>query len=142
MVMNEVKEEHFVGKVAQKAIIMRGEEVFLVRDLRESNEIWELPGGRLNLDEEPKDGLAREIYEELGVLVDVHEVVHIEQFIQGNERKNALMIAYRATLLDLEAKFNLDPKEIVEARFVPIAVAVKLNLFPEYKRALEVYLNR
>ncbi len=29
--MPEAKEEHFVGKVAQKAIIMRADEVLLVR---------------------------------------------------------------------------------------------------------------
>jgi 8-oxo-dGTP pyrophosphatase MutT (NUDIX family) len=142
MGMNEVNEEHFVGKVAQKAILLQNDQVFLVRDPRETKEIWELPGGRLNLGEKPKEGLIREIYEELGVLVDVHEVVHLQQFTQGNEGISSLMIAYRVTLQNPGAKFNLDPKEIVEARFVPLADAVKLNLFPEYKRALEVYLNK
>jgi hypothetical protein len=30
--MQVVKDEHFVGKVAQKAIIVRDDQVFLVRD--------------------------------------------------------------------------------------------------------------
>jgi ADP-ribose pyrophosphatase YjhB (NUDIX family) len=139
--MKEVTEEHFVGKVAQKAIIMRDEQVYLVRDPRESKQIWELPGGRLNVDEEPKAGLIREIYEELGVLVDVHEVVYLQQFTQVSEGASSLLIAYRATLRNPEAEFNLDPKEIVEAKFVPLAEAVNLNLFPEYKRALEIFLG-
>ena len=140
--MNEVTEEHFVGKVAQKAIIVRDDQVLLVRDPREGREIWELPGGRLNIGEETRAGLRREIFEELGVEVVIHEVVHLEQFLQGSEGKNALMIAYRATLEDLETQFKLDPEEVVEARFVPLTDAIKLNLFPEYKRTLEVYLNK
>jgi hypothetical protein len=75
-------------------------------------------------------------------LVDVHEVVHLQQFTQGNEGVDSLMIAYRVTLRNPEAKFRLDPREIVEARFVFLTDAVKLNLFPEYKHALEAYLNK
>lgn len=140
--MKEVKEEHFVGKVAQKAVIILNNQVFLVRQSRAGEEIWELPGGRLNTDEEPKAGLIREIFEELGVLVDVHEVVHLQPFTHGKERLGSLMIAYRATLRDNNAQFKLDLEEIVEARFVPFADALKMNLFPAYKRTIEVYLNK
>ena len=138
--MKDVREDHFVGKVAQKAIIVQDEKVLLVRDSRAKSEIWELPGGRLNSREEPVKGLIREIEEELGVLVDVHEVVYLEQFLHVSENKNALMIVYHATLHDPDVLFKLDPKEIIEAKFVSIEEALKLNLFPEYKRALTVYL--
>ena len=46
--MSEIVEQHFLGKVAQKVIIIRDNQVLLVRDPRQKSEIWELPGGRLN----------------------------------------------------------------------------------------------
>ena len=77
--MHAQQEIHFEGKVAQKAVIVRDGKVLVVRDPRENQEIWELPGGRLNLGEEPKRGLAREIAEELGVPCEIGEVIHIAQ---------------------------------------------------------------
>ena len=139
--MKEITEEHFVGKVAQKALIIKDDSILLVRDPRAEREIWELPGGRLNINENPKDGLAREIFEELGVEVDVHEVVHLEQFLQGSEGKNALMISYRVSFKDLKVNLKPDNKEIAEIRFVPFSEVLKLNLFPEYRRTIEIYVN-
>ncbi len=141
LIMNEIVEEHFAGKVAQKAVITKGSSILLIRDPREGSEIWELPGGRLNIGEIPQDGLRREIKEELGVDVEVHEVVHLQQFLQGSEGKNALMIAYRVTLINPDSEFILDEREIAEARFVPLEEALNYKLFPEYKKTIEVYLK-
>ena len=62
--MSESIEVHFEGKIAQKAIICNENKVLLVRDPRMDSVIWELPGGRMNIDEEPRDAVAREIQEE------------------------------------------------------------------------------
>lgn len=96
---NETQNEiHFIGKVAQKAVIERDGRVLVIRDPRVEGIIWGLPGGRLNEGEDPKAGLAREIKEELGVDCVVNQVVYMTQFLQGNEGKNGLMIAYKATI--------------------------------------------
>ncbi len=141
--MENTVTSHFVGKVAQKAVIIRDGSVLLIRDPREKvAEICELPGGRLDDGEEPKSGLVRELKEELGIDIVVHEVIQIEQFLQGNKGKRALMIAYRATLKEENQPFVLSSEEIAEARFVPLEEALKLNLFKVYKRTLEVFLNK
>jgi 8-oxo-dGTP pyrophosphatase MutT (NUDIX family) len=46
-----------------KGVVIRDERVLLLRNEREE---WELPGGKLELGEDPAKCVAREIYEETG----------------------------------------------------------------------------
>ena len=133
-------EVHFEGKIALKALIVNGKgEVLLMRDPREDKEIWEIPGGRMNEDEEPRAALAREIHEELGVVVEVGEVMHMEQFIQGSEGARAFVIVFRATLDSDD--FVLETSEVAEIGWFGREAALALTLFPEYRQALEKYFG-
>lgn len=139
--MNELLEQHFEGKIAQKAIIVRGEKVLLLRDPREQEVVWELPGGRINIDEDPKEALKRELLEELGVLCEIGEVVHVEQFFQKSDRKNAFLIVYIGALVDGDVAFQVDSREVCDVGWFSKDEVASLNLFPEYEHALEVYFK-
>lgn len=134
-------EQHFDGKVAQKAVIVRSDgQVLVMRDPRGGNEaLWELPGGRLNEGEVPEEGLAREIKEELGIDVVVGEVLYVTQFFQYSENRNALMIAYRATMVDESAELVLEEGEVAEVQWVSCDTYETLEYFKEYKDTLDKY---
>lgn len=135
--MDETKEVHFLGKVAQKALIQNENgEVLLTTDPR-SPGFWELPGGRLNEGEDPKTGLARELKEELGVDFIIHEPMHLEQFWQGSDNQNALMIIYRASLNDPQIEFKVAVDEVDEVAWVNLAKLGEYKLFPQYERFLK-----
>lgn len=136
--MTNQTEVHFLGKVAQKAVIERDGKVLVVRDPRIERVIWELPGGRLNEGEEPKAGLARELFEELGIACQVHEVIYMSQFLQGSEGKNALMLAYRVTIA-ADAQFTLEKNEVSEIKWVTKEEVDCLEFFPEYTATLNCY---
>ena len=137
--MNISNEVHFEGKIAQKAIIIRKNKVLLVRDPRMDGVIWEIPGGRMNINEEPREAVAREIMEELGVTILVGPVVHMEQFIKGNEGKRAFVIVYECQMTDVEQTIVVSEAEVCEIAWVSAEELPGYPLFPEYKRALNYY---
>jgi ADP-ribose pyrophosphatase YjhB (NUDIX family) len=137
--MSDNKEVHFEGKIALKAIIVRDNKVLLLRDPRMTEVIWEIPGGRMNIDENQHEAVSREIMEELGINIKVGQVVHMEQFIQGNEGKRAFVIVFEATMIDVSQEIVMSPEEVCEIVWVDTDNYSQYTLFPEYKRALDCY---
>lgn len=124
--------------MAQKAIIYRNDKVLLTRDPR-TPDTWELPGGRLNIGEDSKDGLKRELLEELGVESEIEQAVFLKQFHQGNENKQlSLVIVYKATISE-NAVFTVDNREVAELGWFSQNETLSFPLFPEYLEALKVF---
>ncbi|MFT7507030.1 MAG: ADP-ribose pyrophosphatase YjhB (NUDIX family) [Acidimicrobiales bacterium] len=139
--MKDEQEVHFEGKIAQKVIVEVNNTVLLVQDPRGDKDTWELPGGRMNISEDPRAAMQREFFEEMGVHINVHEVVHMEQFIQGNEGKRAFVIVYRATLVGMDVLFKTDAQEVSHVDWFTQEQVSTLTLYPEYENALEVYFK-
>ena len=75
-------EQHFLGKVATKAIIAKDGKILMTRDNKDAA-IWDLPGGRINVGENVDTGLKREIMEELGVDIRFKALVYSEQLVRA-----------------------------------------------------------
>lgn len=137
--MNKSLETHFEGKVAQKVILIKGDSVLITRDSRD--EIWELPGGRLNVGENPESGVTREVAEELGVVVKIGQPVYINQFKHSEDKTDALVIVYLATLEDESAEFVVDPIEVAQMQWVDKQTWDSYDYYPEYQVALSEYFT-
>jgi|GEM_PF-1952941 len=137
--MNISQEEHFVGKVTQKVLLVKDATVLITRDSRD--EVWELPGGRLNAGENPKEGVVREVQEELGVEVDIKEVVYINQFTHSADNSLALVVVYVAHMKDVQQEFVVDPIEVAQMQWVDSTTWSEYKYYPEYKSALETYFK-
>ncbi len=118
--------------VAAAIIVERGR-VLLTQRKRGSHleGMWEFPGGKVEPDEDPKDALARELREELGIDAEVGDIVDVT--FHAYETKSVLLLFYRATrrasspeprALDVAAFEWADPAALDPAKFPPADVAV------------------
>ena len=118
--------------VAAAIIVERGRVLLTQRKRGAHLEgMWEFPGGKVEDGEDPKAALARELREEIGVDVDVGDIVEVT--FHAYETKSVLLLFYGATrragspeprALDVAAFDWADPRALDPAKFPPADVAV------------------
>ena len=83
---------------------------------------WEIPGGYVEKDESPRAAALREVQEELGVDLDVTDLLVLDWAPHPSEGDKLLVIFRGGVLNDYHlASFKLSQDEIVEARFFNVA---------------------
>ena len=123
----ESSSRHFIGEIAQKAVIALNDAVLLQRDAG-NTDVWDLPGGRLHNDEAPREGIRREILEELGG-VEIGEMFYSEQFVHTRSQRHHLLLAYRVVLKNPDKKFILDPQEAAEIKWITKCATIRAEDF-------------
>lgn len=76
--------------IAVKAIIIQNEKVLLLKRRRDdvhNPDGWDIPGGRLDIGEDPFDGLKREAREEVSLDIQVVMPIHVNSFTRDDHQR-------------------------------------------------------
>jgi 8-oxo-dGTP pyrophosphatase MutT (NUDIX family) len=122
--------------VSVKGVVIRDGRVLLLRNERDE---WELPGGKLDLREEPVDCVAREIAEEVGWQVNPGPLLDAWQYHIRDEA-DVLVITYGC-----HANGDADPVLSHEHRQVGMfteAEAATLPMPDRYKESIAIWYAR
>lgn len=80
---------------AAKAFIIDNRKLLLLK--RASNDVqmpsvWEIPGGRLELGEDPTEGIKREVLEETGLDIDILQILDVRHFTRADGQVITMLI--------------------------------------------------
>lgn len=123
--------------VSCKGVVLAAAQVLLAANDRGE---WELPGGRLEMDETPQDCVAREVAEETGLDVVVDGIIDswIYEPVPG---RKVLIVTYGCGELGSVPDLTVSP-EHREIRFLPLAELDGLHLPDGYRRSILTWAAR
>jgi len=129
------RSNHFVGNVAQKAIIEKDGKILVCRGIGDT--VWEFPGGRLHMGEAPVDGLVREIQEELGITLRDVKPFRVEPSFHYKSNMQQVFIAYTCTYDG--AELVVDSNEIEELKWISREELKMLPMFDDCRAVVDIF---
>ncbi len=108
-------------KITAVAFIYNNDKILVAKRSMESDfmpGIFELPGGHIEEDETIEAGLAREIKEEIGLALSVHNPFYVFTYNNSDNSKQTAEIAYFCTLATQDQQIVLDAAEQSEAVWI------------------------
>jgi 8-oxo-dGTP diphosphatase len=116
-------------RIAVKGLIVEQGKALLLKRRKDDvhkPDSWDIPGGRLEIGEDPFEGLKREIAEEAGIDIDVVMPIEVNHFVRDDGQK-ITMIIFLCKPKGLEIKLSNEHQEYVWADTV-----AEKEIFPDW----------
>ena len=119
---------------AVAVMIISPEGIPLIRDPKKPlPRYWKLPGGRSEGSEIPEECATREIYEELGLKIDIDDL----RVIERQDRGNHTLTFFRISLSSLQGLKKVGDEQ-EEIKIFNLSEASKLpDLFPNHRAIIQ-----
>lgn len=98
--------------------------------------LWEIPGGVVEPEEDPAEGVKRELLEETGYKVS--SVVQVGEFYPNPALQTNTMYAFLALDAEKAGEQHLEDGEQIEVDLVPLEEVVVMTKRGEFSHALQV----
>jgi 8-oxo-dGTP diphosphatase len=118
MTRPKFKKDHIITSVVAVIINSDGEVLLTKRNIPPFQGEWVMPGGKIDLGEPINSALQREVREEVGLEVEIEEMVDVfEHVTPGEDNYHFVILYYRCRPLSCSISHN--HAEVAEARWVP-----------------------
>lgn len=135
--MHSDRHNHFIGDITQKAIIEDRGRVLVAKTKKG---YWEIPGGRLNIGESPREGLRREVREELNLEIRPRMIFDAFTFISVSGMRHFAVI-YVCKLAGSHRAIRVNKQELKGFWWVSKDEARKLRMKREYYLVLQKFFQ-
>jgi 8-oxo-dGTP pyrophosphatase MutT (NUDIX family) len=118
--------------------VTKNREAVLIRQYRHGVQevLWEIPGGVVEEDEDPLEGVKRELIEETGYTAS--KIIPVGKFYPNPAIQTNTMYCFLALDAEQVAGQNLDGAEQIEVHLVPLDELIAMTKRGEFLHALQV----
>ncbi|OGT97826.1 MAG: DNA mismatch repair protein MutT [Geobacteraceae bacterium GWC2_48_7] len=110
------KKEYIVTSVVAVIVDDEGRVLLTKRNIPPFQNMWVMPGGKIDLGEPIVEALKREAHEEVGLEIEVKELIDVfEHLTPGEENYHFVILFYRCRPIYCDIRHN---EEVSEARWV------------------------
>jgi 8-oxo-dGTP diphosphatase len=129
-------------KIRPAILIIENQKILTMKYIYGGKEVYNLPGGNLELGEYLNEALAREMVEELGIEVEVGKLILIGEVHSGIEEqmKQTLHLLFEGKIT--EGVPTLNPKETsaLDIQWLSVNDLENINLYPKLTTQIKDYL--
>jgi 8-oxo-dGTP diphosphatase len=96
---------------AVKAIIKQDDKYLFIKQSIEGEEIWDLPGGKVEYGESPYDTLSREVREEINNKITIIKPIGLFWFFRKKDKDQVVCITFLCKLENNKILINKNPDD-------------------------------
>ncbi len=132
------------AEIGQKIFLVKDGKVLMCKNAKEDffENLWDFPGGRMHKGEQPKEALARELKEELGVEFIIGTPLFTSITYQTPSNIPRYYVIFEATLTNLNAEFTVAEDEIAELKWVGAEDVATLPTWDDWREFLNIYFQK
>ena len=122
-------------------LIIENQSILTMQYRYGEREVYNLPGGNLELGEYLNEALAREMQEELGIEVTVGELIAVGEVYVKEKNKQTLHLLFAGKVKVGTPTLNPKETSALAIRWLPIDELPKVNLYPSVAPTIQNFLE-
>ena len=129
-------------RVRVSAVFEREREILCMKYIYGGKEVFALPGGGVDKDIPLREAIVNEWRNEIGVKLDVGEIILIGEALATKRHPQTLHIIFKALEIKGTPKIRPDSTRSLDIAWVPVEKLPKSPLYPDVGKQLNEYLQR
>ncbi len=127
-------------RIRVSGLMMDGDTVLMVCHKKHDSTYWLLPGGGVNFGESLADAVKREFREEVGITVDVGDVIFVSDAISPSGKRHIVNIAFFCTFVAGKYRLGND-KRLFDFDFFDREQIKDLLIYPPFTDELIRFMD-